>query len=120
MLLLTSLVGWGSFALVVTTIDPIEGGWFALPAFYLTLGAALISTFTLMGIALRSVARAEEPVYRRVLASLRQSAWYTTLIILLLVLQHLRLLRWWNVAILIVALLVLEYVALVRQSQDAA
>lgn len=117
-LILASILAWGSYALVVTTIDPTDGGWFAIPAFYLTLGVALLGTFSLIGIAIRSLMSGDEPIYRRVLASLRQSTWYTVLIVILLVLQHLKLLRWWNVGILIVALLVLEYTVLVRQSHD--
>ncbi|MFA6427931.1 MAG: hypothetical protein WCW02_00100 [Candidatus Buchananbacteria bacterium] len=104
-----TLLLWLTWSLVLFKIDPIEGGFLAISFFYSSLVLALLGTFVLAGYYLRRYRQPEALPYRLVVISLRQGWWFSLVVLITLILQSQNWLTWWNVALLILALGILEF-----------
>ncbi|MBI3963645.1 MAG: hypothetical protein HY341_01475 [Candidatus Kerfeldbacteria bacterium] len=111
---ISTLVFWGAWALVVTRIDPDFAGFVGLFIFYVSLLFALIGTFMLLGLGIRSAVARREPLFRHLGIALRQAILFSILVVGSLLLQGNKLFTWWNVGFFIAGLALLEYFFLMR------
>lgn len=102
-----ALICWAMFVLVIFNIDPANGA-VALVLFYSSLLLSLIGTLAILGSVIRIFLFKKEIIFREVKNSFRQSLLLSFLLIASLVLQSKRLLAWWNVILLVIALASLE------------
>lgn len=99
---------WGGWVYVLLTIDPTTAGLAAFVFFYLTLGVALVGTFTILGTAVRRLFRRDELVSRHVMVSFRQAFLFSVLMVSSLILLARGMLTWWLVSLIILTLTMLE------------
>ena len=106
------ILGWIVWLAIVFWLDPIQAGTFGFILFFLALFLAVASTAALIGYALRRIlAPGHHPAYS-VRPSLRQGIWLGIFFDLLVLLQLLRLSRWWLTLIIIIFFISLEFVFL--------
>ena len=113
-MLLATIVCWGAFGFVVFFVDP-DRGWISIIAWYLTLGLALMGTFTLIGYRVRVAVSHGEELYANLGVSLRQGILLTVALLGVLFLQSLRMLNWWDGGLLVGFIILLEFFFLSRQ-----
>jgi uncharacterized protein YacL len=103
------LVSWGSLLGVLFFINPRQAGMLGFTLFFLALFLATASTASLVGYGLRRfIAPGQIPAYS-VRYSLRQGILLGLLLDGILLLQSLRLMRWWLVLILVIIFISLEF-----------
>ena len=90
---LATLLCWVALFAVVFLINPSSAGWLGFIFFYLSLGFALIGTFSLVGYLVRMLKSDDEMPHKIVSIASRQSLLFSCLIILALVLQSKRFLK---------------------------
>jgi hypothetical protein len=110
----STLVFWGSWALVLQNVDPNAAGFVGLFIFYVSLLFALVGTFMLFGVGVRSLRHRAWPVFRHLGISLRQGILFAVLLVGALYLQGNGLFTWWNMVFFILGLALLEFFFLVR------
>jgi hypothetical protein len=108
-MLLFTTVCWLGWVSIVSTVDPSGAGWIGLFIFYAALCLALIGTFSVIGLAVRSFFHRHEPVSRHAATSLRQSLLLTVFIAGSLMLRTHSLLTWWNLLLFIASLTIMEF-----------
>ena len=100
-LTICSIACWIAWLLVLFLIDP-SVSLLGVVIFYLTLGFALIGTFSVGGYFLREkFFHKNELTYKKINIASRHSVLFAILIIIALILQSQRYLSWWNLLILI-------------------
>ncbi len=104
-----SIVCWAAFVLVVYHMNPVGSGIIALIFFYLSLFLAVVGTFAIIGFLLRSKILGGELVFKQVAVTFRQALWFGVLAVFSLWLQSKNLLTWYNLNLLIIVLLILEF-----------
>jgi len=92
---------WTAWIFVLKYTNPNHAGWMGFFLFYLSLFVSLVGTFSIFGIAIRSLMKKEEVIYKKIDVSSRQSIILSLLIIISLILQSQRLMTWWNFLILL-------------------
>lgn len=108
-----SLLGWGTWALVLFSINPFEAGLMGFVLFYASLAIGFVGALSLIGFVVRLwILKQEEIVLRQVTTAFRQACFFTILVVGSLFLQSRQLLAWWNILILIGLLSILELFAL--------
>ncbi len=106
----TSLLAWGGWAYVIFLIDPYEAGAPGLALFYITLFAALIGTFSLLGLLYRIKWLGRSQVLlREVMVAVRHGVMFAAVSVVSLALASQNLLTWWNVLALFIVTAVVEY-----------
>lgn len=108
-MLLSTALCWLGWLSVVFTIDPVNSGWIGFVVFYSALGLSLIGTFSVIGLAARSLLHRHEPVSRHAATSFRQSLLLTAFLSGSLILQSYALLTWWNLLLFVATLTVMEF-----------
>jgi hypothetical protein len=111
---LSTLVCWLTLLGIIFNIDPEEAGILGFFLFYLALLLSLIGTLALLGFLIR-IKTSEEPTFRKVVISFRQAIWFSLLIVFFLSLKAQDLLRWWNVSLFILFLVLLELSFILRK-----
>lgn len=109
LMIIGTVFSWLAWFLVVRYINPEQTGSLGFLFFYISLFLSLVGTFSLIGFLARFLLIKDKIIRNQLSISLRQSFLFTFLIIGLLFLQSKRLLTWWNIALLIMALTVLEF-----------
>jgi len=99
-------LGWLS---IVGAVDPMAGGWLGFFIFYAALCLSLIGTFSVIGLAARSMLHRHEPVSRHAATSFRQSLLLTAFLGGSLILRSHAMLTWWNLLLFIATLTVMEF-----------
>jgi len=107
--IITSLAFWG----LIITIDPAEAGFLGFALFYLAFFITLTSWLSLLSFVCRRVfTRAHLDPSENAQRSLRQSLWWSLIVIAAVYLQTKELLTWLNVALLVLFLAVVEFFVL--------
>jgi hypothetical protein len=114
-LLISTLICWASWLLVVFRINPTSSGQWGLFFFYLTMFFALAGTSALVGFWVRAKLYKNEVPYRLVAVSFRQGLLMSGVATACAWLQAQRLLAWWTLAL--VALVAAGIEAFVRASK---
>ncbi|MCA9376004.1 MAG: hypothetical protein KC925_02985 [Candidatus Doudnabacteria bacterium] len=104
----STVLCWGAFLLILTSVHPQSAGLGGLTGFYATLFFALLGTLTLLGYRLRRSVTRKNVVFAHLTPAFRQGALLALVLVAALMLQHARLLNLWNGAALVLAVLFLE------------
>lgn len=110
-----TLLSWGAWLYVISTVNPLENGIVGILLFYVSLTFSLTGTFAIIGFFVRTLVFKKEIVFQRVLISFRQAFFFTFLIDGFLILQSLRLLTWYNLAFLVLGLTLAEFFMISRK-----
>lgn len=113
---LASAVCWVALWLVIFYMNPIGSGLTALLFFYVSLFLAVVGTFAVIGFALRSKILGKELIFNQVAVAFRQAFWFGVLAVVSLWLQSRGMLTWYNLILLILALVVIEFFFLSSKS----
>ncbi len=108
LMLIATIACYLALAAVILFFDPLSGGLLALIFFYLSLFLALLGTFAIIGLIFRILFTSDKLIFKKVTTSFRQGIWFSLLIIVCLYLNGINLLVWKYVALLILALALLE------------
>lgn len=116
---LATLLCWSSFFIVISSVNPFSTSLSGFILFYLSLLFSIIGTLSLLGFLVRNLFNKNQFITEQVIVSFRQSVWFSILIIVGLYLQSQKLATWWNLLILLVLLLVLEFYFVYRSDGEA-
>jgi len=94
---------------VINSINPETTNVIGFLLFYSSLFLAIVGTSAIFGFLIRFILLRKELVFRQVAISFRQSFLFASVIIASLILQSFRMLTWYNVLFLVVAVTVLEF-----------
>jgi len=108
-LLFAALLGWGSWGVVLGKISPFTSPEWGLPLFFLSFFVALAATFSLIFYFLRQKSEHQMQARQVMGACLRQGALVALMICIATLMQLLRVLTWWNVSLLFLVVLLLEF-----------
>lgn len=119
-ILFTDLIAWGAWGVVANTTNPEQGLVFVI-LFYASLLLALLGLFTVAGLLfIRYAKKQTEVVTLQVKRVFRQSTLLSLLIIVVLVMAHKNILRWWTLTLLIIALGAWEHFFMTGDEQSVA
>jgi len=113
-----TVIAWVGWSVVVTTVDPFEAETIWLIAFYASLAIALFGLFSLIGFFLRVWMSREQRIFRHLAVASRQGLLLSFFLCSLLMLQANKILYWWNVSLLILALIIIELFFSTRDSRS--
>lgn len=108
-MLISTALCWLGWLSVIGMVDPAGAGWMGFFIFYAALCLSLIGTFSVIGLAARSLAHRHEPVSRHAATSFRQSLLLTAFLAGSLILQSHAMLTWWNLLLFVATLTVMEF-----------
>ncbi len=103
-----TLLSWGTWFYVISTVNPFDTGMVGLLLFYVTLTFSMVGMFAIVGFFVRTWVFQKEIVFQSVLISFRQAFSFALLIDGFLILQSMRLLTWYNLALLVLGLTLAE------------
>lgn len=106
---LATVVAWIGWIFILMSIDPFTSGAIWLVGFYVTLIFALFGFFSLLGFFFRVWFSEETRLFRHLSVATRQGALLSLFVCALLILQSSRYLSWWNIGLLIIVLVMIEY-----------
>lgn len=109
-----SLIGW---FVVLFRMDPFSSTNVALVLFFVSLFFALASFFAVIGYYLRVFFNRNEIYYSHILISLREGILFSFFVCIALIFQIIRVLTWWNLLLLFVAIMLLEAYFLSRSNE---
>ena len=115
-MMISTVFCWASWVMILIYVDPESTGVVGLAAFYVSLFFALIGTLTLLGFYLRVWFSHNEILFAHVGPSFRQAIFLSLVLVGSLILQSFRLLTWWDGALFIAAVALLEFYFISRQS----
>ncbi len=102
--------------IVIVAIDPITASGFAFLALYITLGAACVGLFTILGTLYRVARNKTEDVGDAVARSLRQGAFLAILVLVALLLSSHGYLRIWTTLLLVALVTLVEFFFVMRKN----
>ncbi len=109
-LLCGTLAATAAAVIVILMIDPVSAGFLALASLYITLGAAAVGAFTIIGTLVRVKRQdAGADVSQAVARSLRQAIIFALLVLVSLFLSSRDLLTIWTVVLLIILVTLVEF-----------
>ncbi len=103
-----TLITWGIFLFVASTVDPYSTNWLGFVLFYAALFIALVGLITLIGFLIRFVILQQGLAFNLIKLSFRQSFILAAFIIFGLYLQAHNLLTWLNLVFLVGVFSILE------------
>ncbi len=112
-----TLLSWTAWALVLITLDPVNGGVVALLLFYGSFFLALFGTATVIGFFLRYWLERDTILFRQIAIALRHGLLVSAGATLALLFQSSRLLNVWSALALIALATVIELFYLAGQTK---
>ncbi len=116
-LLLLIILSWLVFISVLLYIDPFVVGILGVIVFYVSLGMALVGSFTLIGFFIRLNTQ-DITTDQAHAVSIRQALFFTVIILYILILQQNHILTTQNVLIFIAVMTLLELGIIIFKKQD--
>lgn len=110
--MLTAISAWSIWALIINFLDPQRAGGIGFFLFFLSLFLAVASTTSLIGYAFRRIITPEQLATYAVRPALRQGIMLGIFLDLLLILQLVRLYKWWLAVITIILFITTELIFL--------
>jgi len=107
-----TLFAWLLNGLVILNVNPFTTNWLGFTLFYATIFLALLATAAVVVFAVRFLRHRDQPAFQLVRESFRQSFFFAFLVAAAFFLLSKRMLSWLNLALLILALSVLEFIFL--------
>lgn len=111
----STLFCWVSWILILVYIDPEQTSPVGILSFYISLFFAMVGTLTLCGFYLRVWFSKNEVLFAHVAPAFRQAIFLSIILVGSLVLQSFRLLTWWDGALLVGSVTLLEFYFMSRQ-----
>lgn len=108
---------WAAFLLIFFTVPPDTAGILGEAFFFSALLLALIGTLTMLGILGRWRMSSLLPALH-IGPAFRQGALLSVAAVSLLLLQRFRILRWWNILLLVVVLVGIDFLLARREPKD--
>ncbi len=118
-MILTTLMCWVAFGVVVWTVNPEVTNWVGFLLFYLSLFLAIVGTAAIIGFVIRFIGLRREMVLNSVKTAFRQSFFFAFFIVAILFLLERDLFSWFNAGLLIVGLSVAEFFLLSYKKREA-
>lgn len=106
--MVATVLGWVSWLVVINKLSPFLSGNLALAFFYSSLLVALTGTFALVNYYLRIVFVGGENFPKHFNAAVRQGVLLASMVCLGLAFQRLRVLTWWDAALMLMIVLLIE------------
>lgn len=116
---IATVVCWIGWIILIFKVDPTDSGFVEFMVFYFSLFLSLLGSFFLLTFAVRKLFNKLDMDYKIVAVSFRQSIFFAGLFVLVLFLQSMSLLAWWNLLIIVLALCLLEFFFLSGQKRPA-
>jgi hypothetical protein len=113
-----TLAALAAAGIVIFAIDPVSAGGLAFLALYITLGAAGIGFFSLIGTAIRMLRNPHADVGMVVARSLRQGIFFAVLLVVALSLSSHGMLTVWTVLLLVILVTLVEFFFLVGRQTE--
>lgn len=108
-----TIIAWVGFFTIIFNFDPQEANWIIFVLFYLSLFLAVSGTLSIIGFFARILLLRKRSILRYLVAeSFRQATIVAAALVVTLILQSVRILTWWNMALLILATAALEFLIL--------
>ena len=111
---LSTIICWIAFGLILFYVNPYNTNAVGLVAFYVSLFFASIGTLTLVGFYLRVWFSKNEILFAHVNPSFRQAILLSVILVGSLVLQAFKLLTWWDGALFVLSIVLIEFYFLSR------
>ncbi|MEK7203413.1 MAG: hypothetical protein AAB653_03790 [Patescibacteria group bacterium] len=118
-MILTTLMCWVAFGVVVWTVNPEVTNSVGFLLFYLSLFLAIVGTAAIIGFVIRFIGLRREMVLNSVKTAFRQSFFFAFFIVAILFLLERDLFSWFNAGLLIVGLSVAEFFLLSYKKREA-
>ncbi len=110
-----TVFGWASFAVVLNKLSPFSSAPLSLILFYASLFFALTGTFTLFLFYMRAW-KARGEIHNTYLnTALRQGLLLSSMILLAIGFQRLRVLTWWDGILLLCIVLLIEFYFMAKE-----
>ncbi len=106
---ISAIFCWIIWGFVLYSVDPTTAGILGFVFFYLSLFLSLVGTMSVLGLLLRMKFGKEALVFKTVTTSFRQATLLGLLVIGSLILKSQRILTWWNIVFLVLALVIMEF-----------
>jgi hypothetical protein len=113
-MMISTVFCWISWGMILYYVDPETTGWVGLGAFYVSLFFALVGLLTLVGFYMRVWFSKNEILFAHVGPAFRQGILLSLVLVGSLLLQSFRLLTWWDGALFIASVALLEFYFLSR------
>ncbi len=113
-MMVSTVFCWISWGMILYYVDPQTTGFVGLAAFYVSLFFALIGLLTLVGFYMRVWFSKNEILFAHVGPAFRQGILLSLILTGSLFLQSFRLLTWWDGALFIASVALLEFYFLSR------
>jgi len=110
--LFTAISSWAIWIIIINFLDPIQAGFIGLFLFYLAIFLSVASTSALIGYGVRRLLKPDLLAAHVVGPAMRQGVLLGIFLDVLLVLQHMRLYRWWVGISFAIILIIIEIVFL--------
>lgn len=111
---LSTIVCWIAFGLILFYVNPYNTNALGLVAFYVSLFFASVGTLTLVGFYLRVWFSKNEILFAHVNPSFRQAILLSIILVGSLVLQSFKMLTWWDGALFVLCIVLIEFYFLSR------
>ena len=112
-MILTTILAWLAFFIVLNSFDPNEANIMVFSFFYFSLFLSIFGTFSLLLFYIRKLINNKRSNERKIVSeSFQQSILISFVFIIALILQASRILTWWNTALLIILASMFEFVIL--------
>jgi len=109
LIFLGTILSWINLIGVLLYIDPYQSKATGIIFFYLSISMALTGSLYLLGFIIRKRIAKYQPAFQKLRVAWRQAIWFTILIVVLVLLHQYGLLTAWNLALLLIILVVLEF-----------
>jgi hypothetical protein len=109
LIVIGTIIAWTTWVMIIFNFDPTQGGILSFLLFYLSTFLAFSGLLFLIIYKIRSRFGKDQLLFYRLQASVRQAILFTILLSVWAVLQSQKLLRWWNLLILIIILALIEF-----------
>jgi hypothetical protein len=118
-MIVSTIVAWLSWFLIVFYVNPDESGISSLILFYFTLITGLIGTLTLIGMLYRIVFKGRRDVLsREVKISFRHAILLSAIAVGSLALSASEYLYWWVILVFIAVACIIEYLFIMMQQSN--
>jgi hypothetical protein len=104
-----TLLAGAAVAMVLMTVDPTDTQSIVFAALYICLFLALTGLLSIIGFLLRVWLLRKDVLSRQVLVAFRQAVLLSAVMVTALILQSRSLLNWFNAALIVAALTLLEF-----------
>ena len=106
---IAAILCWAAFAMAVLSVNPYKADFISITSFFVSLFFAISATLTAIIFFFRGRKEDENSLARKLGVSFRHAALIALAICGLLILQAFRILTWWDGALLVIAILLIEF-----------